>query len=101
MALNEVDNRQSELESAEKNLNNQLVVVDEKKGVLKDKEIEFNKREEDYQNLLKLNQNVNDAFANLENAKNAVVKAETVKTDLAAKVKTLEKSLDQFKFRKG
>lgn len=95
LALNEVDNRQSELESAEKNLNNQLVVVDEKKGVLKDKEIEFNKREEDYQNLLKLNQNVNDAFANLENAKNAVVKAETVKTDLAAKVKTLEKSLDQ------
>lgn len=95
LALNEVDNRQSELESAEKDLNNQLVVVDEKKGVLKDKEIEFNKREEDYQNLLKLNQNVNDAFANLENAKNAVVKAETVKTDLAAKVKTLEKSLDQ------
>lgn len=94
MALNEVDNRQSELESAEKNLNNQLVVVDEKKGVLKDKEIEFNKREEDYQNLLKLNQNVNDAFANLENAKNAVVKAETVKTDLATKVKTLEKSLE-------
>ena len=38
---------------------------------------------------------MNDAFANLENAKNAVVKAETVKTDLAAKVKTLEKSLDQ------
>lgn len=95
LALNEVDNRQSELESAEKDLNNQLVVVDEKKGVLKDKEIEFNKREEDYQNLLKLNQNVNDAFANLENAKNAVVKAETVKTDLATKVKKLEKALDQ------
>ena len=32
---------------------------------------------------------------NLENAKNAVVKVETVKTDLAAKVKKLEKSLDQ------
>ena len=95
LALNEVDKRQSELESAEKDLNNQLVVVDEKKGVLKDKEIEFNKREEDYQNLLKLNQNVNDAFANLENAKNAVVKAETVKTDLADKVKTLEKALDE------
>lgn len=95
LALNEVDKRQSGLESAGKDLNNQLVVVDEKKGVLKDKEIEFNKREEDYQNLLKLNQNVNDAFANLENAKNAVVKAETVKTDLAAKVKKLEKSLDQ------
>lgn len=95
LAFNEVDKRQSELESAEKDLNNQLVVVDEKKGVLKDKEIEFNKREEDYQSLLKLNQNVNDASVNLENAKNAVVKAETVKTDLAAKVKTLEKSLDQ------
>lgn len=38
---------------------------------------------------------MNDAFSNLENAKNAVVKAETVKTDLAAKVKTLEKSLEQ------
>lgn len=95
LALHEVDQRQSELDSAEKDLNNQLVVVDEKKGVLKDKEIEFNKREEDYQNLLKLNQNVNDAFANLENAKNAVVKAETVKTDLATKVKKLEKALDQ------
>lgn len=95
LALNEVDKRQSELESAGKDLNNQLVVVDEKKGVLKDKEIEFNKREEDYQSLLKLNQNVNDAFANLENAKNAVVKAETVKTDLADKVKTLEKALDE------
>lgn len=95
LALNEVDKRQSELESAGKDLNNQLVVVDEKKGVLKDKEIEFNKREEDYQSLLKLNQNVNDAFANLENAKNAVVKVETVKTDLAAKVKKLEKALDQ------
>lgn len=94
LALNEVDKRQSELESAGKDLNNQLV-VDEKKGVLKDKEIEFNKREEDYQSLLRLNQNVNDAFANLENAKNAVVKAETVKTDLAAKVKKLEKALDQ------
>ena len=55
LAFNEVDKRQSELESAEKDLNNQLVVVDEKKGVLKDKEIEFNKREEDYQSLLKLN----------------------------------------------
>ena len=95
LALNEVDKRQSELESAGKDLNNQLVVVDEKKGVLKDKEIEFNKREEDYQSLLKLNQNVNDAFANLENAKNAVVKAETSKKDLAAKVKKLEKVLDQ------
>lgn len=94
-ALNEVDNRQTELESAEKDLNNQLVVVDEKKGVLKDKEIEFNTKEEDYQSLLKLNQNVNDAFANLENAKNAVVKAEAVKTDLATKVKKLEKALDQ------
>lgn len=57
--------------------------------------MEFNKKEEDYQNLLKLNQNVNDASVNLENAKNAVVKAEAVKTDLAAKVKTLEKSLEQ------
>ena len=95
LALNEVDKRQSELESAEKDLNNQLVVVDEKKGVLKDKEIEFNKREEDYQSLLKLNQNVNDASVNLENAKNAVVKAETSKKDLAAKVKKLENALDQ------
>lgn len=95
LALNEVDKRQSELESAGKDLNNQLVVVDEKKGVLKDKEIEFNKREEDYQSLLKLNQNVNDAFANLEIAKNAVVKAETSKKDLATKVKKLEKALDQ------
>ena len=95
LALNEVDKRQSELESAGKDLNNQLVVVDEKKGVLKDKEIEFNKREEDYQSLLKLNQNVNDASVNLENAKNAVVKAETSKKDLAAKVKKLEKALDQ------
>lgn len=95
LAFNEVDQRQSELESAEKDLNNQLVVVDEKKGVLKDKEIEFNKREEDYQSLLKLNQNVNDASVNLENAKNAVVKAETSKKDLATKVKKLEKALDQ------
>lgn len=95
LAFNEVNQRQSELESAEKDLNNQLVVVDEKKGVLKDKEIEFNKREEDYQSLLKLNQNVNDAFVNLENAKNAVVKAETSKKDLAAKVKKLENALDQ------
>ena len=95
LALNEVDNRQSELESAEKDLNNQLVVVDEKKGVLKDKKLNLHKKQEDYQNLLKLNQNVNDAFSNLENAKNAVVKAETKKTDLAAKVKILEKSLDQ------
>ena len=95
LALNEVDNRQSELESAEKNLKDQLVVVDEKKEVLKDKELNLSKKEEDYQSLLKLNQNVNDAFANLENAKNAVVKAETVKTDLAVKVKKLEKSLDQ------
>ena len=95
LALNEVDKRQSELESAGKDLNNQLVVVDEKKGVLKDKEIEFNKREEDYQSLLKLNQNVNDASVNLENAKNAVVKAETSKKDLAAKVKKLENALDQ------
>lgn len=95
MAFNEVDQRQVVLDSAKKDLKDQLVVVDEKKGVLKDKEIEFNKREEDYQNLLKLNQNVNDAFANLENAKNAVVKAETKKTDLEAKVKTLEKSLDE------
>lgn len=94
LAFNEVDKRQSELESAEKDLNNQLV-VDEKKGVLKDKEIEFNKREEDYQSLLKLNQNVNDASVNLENAKNAVVKAETSKKDLATKVKKLEKALDQ------
>ena len=38
---------------------------------------------------------MNDASVNLENAKNAVVKAETVKTYLAAKVKTLEKSLEQ------
>ena len=95
LALNEVDKRQSELESAGKDLNNQLVVVDEKKGVLKDKEIEFNKREEDYQSLLKLNQNVNDASVNLENAKNAVVQAETSKKDLAAKVKKLENALDQ------
>ena len=95
LAFNKVDQRQSELDSAEKNLKDQLDVVDEKKGVLKDKELYLNKKEEDYQNLLKLNQNVNDAFANLENAKNAVVKAETVKTDLAAKVKILEKSLDQ------
>ena len=95
LAFNEVDQRQVVLDSAEKNLKDQLVVVDEKKEVLKDKELNLSKKEEDYQNLLKLNQNVNDAFANLENAKNAVVKAETVKTDLAAKVKTLEKSLDQ------
>lgn len=95
LALHEVDQRQVELDSAEKGLKDQLVVVDEKKGVLKDKEIEFNKREEDYQSLLKLNQNVNDASVNLENAKNAVVKAETVKTDLATKVKKLEKSLEQ------
>ena len=95
LAFNKVDQRQSELDSAEKNLKDQLDVVDEKKGVLKDKELYLNKKEEDYQNLLKLNQNVNDAFANLENAKNSVVKAETVKTDLAAKVKKLEKSLDQ------
>lgn len=95
LAFNEVDKRQSEFESAEKDLNNQLVVVDEKKEVLKDKELNLSKKEEDYQSLLKLNQNMNDAFANLENAKNAVVKAETVKTDLAAKVKKLEKSLDQ------
>ena len=95
LALNEVDKRQSELESAENDLNNQLVIVDEKKGVLKDKEIEFNKREEDYQSLLKLNQNVNDAAVNLESAKNTVVKAETSKKDLAAKVKKLEKALDQ------
>lgn len=95
MAFNKVDQRQSELDSAEKDLKDQLVVVDAKKVVLKDKELNLNKKQEDYQNLLKLNQNVNDAFANLENAKNAVVKAETVKTDLAAKVKTLEKSLEQ------
>ena len=95
LAFNEVDQRQVVLDSAEKNLKDQLVVVDEKKEVLKDKELNLSKKEEDYQNLLKLNQNVNDAFANLENAKNAVVKAETVKTDLAAKVKILEKSLDQ------
>ena len=95
LAFNEVDQRQSELDSAEKDVKDQLVVVDEKKGVLKNKELEFNKKEEDYQNLLKLNQNVNDASVNLENAKNAVVKAETVKTYLAAKVKTLEKSLEQ------
>lgn len=95
LALNEVDKRQSELESAGKDLNNQLVVVDEKKEVLKDKELNLSKKEEDYQSLLKLNQNVNDAFANLENAKKAVVKAETKKTDLVAKVKKLERSLDQ------
>ena len=95
LALNEVDNRQSELESAEKDLKDQLVVVDEKKGVLNGKKIEMSKKEEDYQSLLKLNQNVNDASVNLESAKNAVVKAETVKTDLVAKVKILEKSLDQ------
>lgn len=95
LAFNEVDKRQSELESAEKDLNNQLVIVDEKKEVLKEKELNLNKKQEDYQSLLKLSQNVNDAFENLENVKNAVVKAETVKTDLAAKVKTLEKSLDQ------
>lgn len=95
LALNEVDDRQSELESAEKDFNNQLVVVDEKARVLKDKELEFNQRKEDYQRLLKLNQNVNDAFANLENAKNAVVKAETSKKDLATKVKKLEKALEQ------
>ena len=95
LAFNEVDKRQSELESAEKDLKDQLVIVDEKKGVLKDKEIEFNKREEDYQSLLKLNQNVNDASVNLENAKNAVVQAETSKKDLAAKVKKLENALDQ------
>ena len=95
MALNEVDQRQVELDSAENDVKDQLVVVDEKKGVLKDKELNLNKKQEDYQNLLKLNQNVNDASVNLENAKNAVVKAETVKTDLAAKVKTLEKSLEQ------
>ena len=94
LAFNEVDQRQVVLDSAEKNLKDQLVVVDAKKGVLKDKELNLNKKQEDYQNLLKLNQNVNDAFANLENAKNAVVKAETVKTDLATKVKTLEKSLE-------
>lgn len=94
LALHEVDQRQLELDSADKDLKDQLVVVDAKKGVLKDKELNLNKKQEDYQNLLKLNQNVNDAFANLENAKNAVVKAETVKTDLAAKVKTLEKSLE-------
>lgn len=95
LAFNKVDQRQSELDSAEKNLKDQLDVVDEKKGVLKDKELYLNKKEEDYQNLLKLNQNVNDAFANLENAKKAVVKAETKKTDLVAKVKILERSLDQ------
>lgn len=95
LAFNEVDQRQSELENVKKNLKDQSVVVDEKKGVLKNKELNLNKKQEDYQNLLKLNQNVNDAFANLENAKNAVVKAETVKTDLATKVKTLEKSLEQ------
>lgn len=95
LALNEVDQRQVELDSAENDVKDQLVVVDEKKGVLKDKELNLNKKQEDYQNLLKLNQNVNDASVNLENAKNAVVKAETVKTDLAAKVKTLEKSLEQ------
>ena len=95
LALNEVDNRQSELESAEKDLNNQLVVVDEKKEVLKEKELNLNKKQEDYQSLLKLSQNVYDAFANLENAKNAVVKAETSKKDLATKVKKLEKALDQ------
>lgn len=95
LAFNEVDKRQSELESAEKDLKDQLVIVDEKKEVLKDKEIEFNKREEDYQSLLKLNQNVNDASVNLENAKNAVVQAETSKKDLAAKVKKLENALDQ------
>ena len=95
LAFNKVDQRQSELNSAEKDLKDQLVVIDAKKVVLKDKELNLNKKQEDYQNLLKLNQNVNDAFANLENAKNAVVKAETVKTDLAAKVKTLEKSLEQ------
>ena len=38
---------------------------------------------------------MNDASVNLENAKNAVVKAETVKTDLATKVKKLENALDQ------
>lgn len=95
LALNEVDQRQVELDSAENDVKDQLVVVDEKKGVLKDKELNLNKKQEDYQNLLKLNQNVNDASVNLENAKNAVVKAETVKTDLAAKVKILEKSLEQ------
>lgn len=95
LAFNEVDQRQVVLDSAEKNLKDQLVVVDEKKEVLKDKELNLSKKEEDYQSLLKLNQNVNDVFANLENAKNAVVKAETKKTDLEAKVKTLEKSLDQ------
>lgn len=95
LALHEVDQRQSELDSAEKDVKDQLVVVDEKNGVLKDKELNLNKKQEDYQNLLKLNQNMNDASVNLENAKNAVVKAETVKTYLAAKVKTLEKSLEQ------
>ena len=95
LALNEVDKRQSELESAGKDLKDQLVVVDEKKGVLKDKEIEFNKREEDYQSLLKLNQNVSDASIHLEKAKNAVVKAETMKKDLVSKVNKLEKALDQ------
>lgn len=95
LALNEVDKRQSELDSAEKALKDQSVVVDEKKEVLKEKELNLNKKQEDYQSLLKLNQNVNDAFANLENAKNAVVKAETSKKDLATKVKKLEKALDQ------
>ena len=95
MALHEVDQRQLELDSADKDLKDQLVVVDAKKGVLKDKELNLNKKQEDYQNLLKLNQNVNDAFANFESAKNAVVKAETVKTDLATKVKKLEKALEQ------
>ena len=95
LAFNEVDQRQSEFESAKKNLKNQSVVVEKKKGILKEKELDFNKKEEDYQSLLKLNQNVNDASVNLESAKNAVVKAETVKIDLAAKVKKLEKALDQ------
>lgn len=95
LAFNEVDQRQSEFESAEKDVKDQLVVVDEKKEALKDKELNLSKKEEDYQSSLKLNQNMNDAFANLEIAKNAVVKAETSKKDLADKVKTLEKALDQ------
>ena len=95
LAFNEVEKKQLELEQSKKALKDQSVVVDEKKGVLKNKELEFNKKEEDYQNLLKLNQNMNDASVNLESAKNAVVKAEAVKTDLATKVKKLEKSLEQ------
>lgn len=38
---------------------------------------------------------MNDASVNLESGKNAVVKAETSKKDFAAKVKKLEKALDQ------